>query len=228
MNKQALLLILLLLPGLAIAQHSEIGVHFGGSYYLGDVNPTRHFYNPKTSQGITYRHNLNVRWALRLNVINTTIQGSDADFSADYMQQRGHSFSTQLNDFTAQMEFNFFPAWYEGKYNKLTPYVALGFGMLYHDKGKPSSMLPILPVGVGGKLYISKKITANISWNIRMTYSDYLDQLENPYNEPNSVDSAAKQQTFQRNKDLYSVFGIMFTYRIFNNKHICPAYGNLH
>lgn len=211
------------------AQISEMGIHFGGSYYVGDVNPTRHFYNVKTSQGLTFRYNLNVRLAARLNLINTTITGNDADFSNDFQKQRDYEFATQLNDFTAQIEFNFFPSWYEGQDNlRFTTYSAIGLGVLYMQNGEPSSIMPVLPVGLGGKMHISKHLSANIEWGMRFTYSDFLDKLANPYKQDaGQLTSRARQVTFAKNHDVYSIFGLMLTYRIFNQKHICPAYGNI-
>ncbi|MFN3876350.1 MAG: DUF6089 family protein, partial [Flavobacteriales bacterium] len=58
-----------LLPwGRAAAQVNELGLTAGPVYYIGDLNPYRHY--PKDTRlagGAVFRHNLSDRYALRLH-----------------------------------------------------------------------------------------------------------------------------------------------------------------
>lgn len=60
------ILLSLSLPGFS-QPGGEFGIIGGGSYYLGDYNPTKHFNSTQTYWGGFYRYNFNDRFALRFN-----------------------------------------------------------------------------------------------------------------------------------------------------------------
>ena len=64
-------LLILLLPALFAgglrSQVSELGITGGVSYYIGDINPLRHYpANTHLAGGLLYRYNFDPRYALRL------------------------------------------------------------------------------------------------------------------------------------------------------------------
>src|SRR4030042_2240422 len=90
----------------------NLGLFPGTSYYLGDINPTRHFYHPSISLGVIYRYNLNTRYALKGNVYFVQLSGSDLDFPEILHPDRQYSpvmFNTSLIDIALQVEYNFLP-----------------------------------------------------------------------------------------------------------------------
>jgi hypothetical protein len=59
---------------------SDIGILGGTSYYLGDVNPFRHFYSPSPAGGLIFRYNFNPRNSIRFHGMYVRIKGDPADF----------------------------------------------------------------------------------------------------------------------------------------------------
>ena len=56
------------------AQVNEIGLTGGATYYIGDLNPTKHYpRDTKLAGGLVFRHNFNDRYALRFTVEDTGI-----------------------------------------------------------------------------------------------------------------------------------------------------------
>ena len=93
------------------AQHkTDLGLFLGGSSYVGDINPDRQFYKPRPAAGLLWRFNINKRFALRLNSTYVMLSGNTKDFPNQVLPYRPDaSFSTNLLDFSSQLEFNFLP-----------------------------------------------------------------------------------------------------------------------
>jgi hypothetical protein len=49
------------------SQTLELGLFGGGSYYIGDLNPGKHFINTQLAYGITARYNIDTRWAVTMS-----------------------------------------------------------------------------------------------------------------------------------------------------------------
>jgi len=220
--RKLLFVILLLIPGVfACAQrNANFGLIGGVSYYMGDVNPSRHFYNPSYALGVIYRININPRYAVRGNAYYTTLSGSDEDFPQllhpdHYRYLLPVSFTTSLLDMNVQGEFNFLPFTPNvGKFD-WTPYISagLGFSMALSTDVAAGHHLT-LPFGIGAKLNLSKKISTGIEWSFRKTFTDLVDGLENP----------TEVQSLIHNNDWYSYLGVFITYKFFNYAEDCPAY----
>ena len=96
-----------------------------------------------------------------------------------------------------------------------TPYITTGFsGALILSSDPASDNLLSLPVGLGVKLNVSKRITAGAEWSFRKTFNDRLDGLENP----------SGKYSVLHNNDWYSFLGVFITYKFFNFAAECPAY----
>ena len=122
------LFVLLTIIGLNLsAQRSEFGLFGGGSYYIGDLNPTKHFLLTKPAGGVIYRYNLNPRFAFKGDVMLGSVEGSDAVSKANV--ERNLSFKSPITEFSLQMEFNFFPYISGNKKYPFTPYVFLGVSL---------------------------------------------------------------------------------------------------
>jgi hypothetical protein len=220
MMRKLLIIVIGLLPGVFIfaQRNANFGLIGGLSYYMGDINPSRHFYNPSYAIGAIYRINLNPRYAIRGNASYTTLSGSDLDFPDLLHPDRPYepvSFTTSLLDMNIQGEFNFIPFTPNiGRFN-YTPYVSAGIGFsmaLSTDAGAGHHLT--FPFGIGAKLNISKKISTGIEWSFRKTFTDLIDGQENP----------TGVQSLIHNNDWYSYLGVFITYKFFNYATDCPAY----
>jgi hypothetical protein len=214
-----LLLFILLSSGMAIAQrNANFGVFAGTAYYMGDINPNRHFYNPNLSLGVLYRYNINTRYAFRGNAYYTRLSGSDLDFPEILHPDRPQSpaqFNTSLLDLAVQAEFNFLPFTPNvGKW-AYTPYIATGIaaGLILSSDVGASNFLSV-PLSAGLKVNLTSRISAGAEWSFRKTFSDKLDGIENP----------SGVYSFLHNNDWYSSLGVFITFKFFNFATKCPAY----
>lgn len=206
-------------PLLAMAQpNADFGVFAGTAYYLGDINPSKHFYRPSFSYGVLYRININTRYALRANGYIADLTGDDRDFPKRLNPDRPFSprhFQTSLLDLGLQLEFNFLP--YTPNLIKwdYTPYIAAGVAgsMILGSDAEATNTLGF-PFGVGVKFNITSRISAGAEYSFRKTFSDRLDGVENP----------SDVSSFLHNNDWYSFLGVFITFKFFNFAADCPAY----
>src|SRR6056297_1230352 len=79
------------------AEYSEIGFHGGSSYYIGDLNPYKHFtHNPKFVAGAFWRYNITDRHAFRVNFTYTNVEGSDAESDNEWRRNRNLQFQSEI------------------------------------------------------------------------------------------------------------------------------------
>lgn len=227
MKKLILPAVIIILPFFLYSQkNANLGIFAGTAYYVGDINPNRHFYRPRPSVGLIYRLNLNDHYSIRANGYYAYLSGSDVDFVNNYRADRQTQpveFNTSLIDGTIQFEINFLPY----KPNNLgwdyTTYVSGGIGYSiitssnvrtnYNDIKNPVPHMTI-PFGVGVKMNINRKVSAGFEWSFRKAFSDRVDYLPNP----------SDKLSLFHNNDWYSFAGIFITYKFFKFAADCPAY----
>jgi len=192
------------------AQRTEFGIMFGGSYYIGDLNPKTHFLQTQPAGGLLYRHNINPRFAYKANLYLGMVYGEDV--KSKFNPERNLSFRSIIGEFGAQFEFNFLPyiagnpkfphspyvfagiavfrfnpqANYNGRWHNLQPLGTEGQGTSVYSappySRKPYSLTSVaLPFGVGAKLTIAKNICMAIEYGLRTTSTDYLDDVSTTY-----------------------------------------------
>ena len=192
------------------AQRSEIGVFGGASYYLGDLNPGKHFGNSSPALGFIYRYNLTSRWALKANAIYGTLVGDDAS-SVGADKQRNLSFKSHIFDVSGQLELNFFPYYTGSKKQNFSPYIFTGFSIFtfkpkaeyngeWYDlrplgtEGQGTNAYPgrnlypltqfAIPFGIGFKISLNKIVSIGAEWSMRKTFTDYIDDVSTNYVDP--------------------------------------------
>jgi len=212
---------LLLLAGISAAysqRAAQVGLFLGTAYYMGDINPNRHFYHPGISAGLLYRYNLNSRYAIRASGTYGQFSGSDLDFPELLHPDRPLSpatFSTSLLDLALLAEYNFMPFVTGVPGWAYTPYLTTGISAaLVLSTDRTADNLASLPFGIGMKFNLAKRVTAGVEWTFRKTFNDRIDGLENP----------SGVRSVLHNNDWYSFLGITITYKFFNFAVDCPAY----
>jgi hypothetical protein len=190
----------------ASAQRNEMGVFFGGSYYLGDLNPARHFAMMQIGAGAIYRYNINENLALRLNGFMGNVAGSDARIQ--YNTNRNLQFRSKIAELSLQGEVNFLHFIPGDPETPATPYIFGGGGIfrfnpqaeingqwynlkqlttegqgseLYPDRKPYSLTSTIFLFGIGYKFNINRQFTAAFEWGMRRTGTDYLDDVSTTY-----------------------------------------------
>lgn len=210
MNPRILtLLVPVLLAGALRAQVSELGITGGVSYYIGDLNPLRHYpANTHLAGGLLYRYNFDPRYALRLQGLFTKLEAWDADADDPLQQRRNLGFRSNLFEAAALLEINFL------KYRSLdrkdnhlwTPYVFVGLAYMHFNPqgllddtwydlqplgtegqgtsagGDPYDLdVMSIPFGAGFKFALTDKLDLGLEWGLRRTYTDYLDDVSGVY-----------------------------------------------
>lgn len=188
----------------------EVGVFLGGSYYIGDLNPSRHFDQfTHPGGGIVFRYNFNPRLAVRGNFLLGSIEAHDEFSPSAFQQQRNLSFQSKITELSGQLEFNFLN--YEIGIDKarFTPFIFGGIGCFQFDpqgqfkdnwvslrslstegQGLPGGAKPYklfqvsLPFGVGIRLNVAKNMSLGLEWGMRKTFTDYLDDVSTNYYNP--------------------------------------------
>jgi len=191
----------------AFAQHyGEIGLTGGGMYYLGDLNPGKHFLQTQPAFGGFVRHNFNERLAIRAAYTYGKIKGDDAVSKENLL--RNLNFQSNIHDISGTFEFNFFNYFIGSLRHFFTPYMYGGASVfLFNPKGvvngsltelrplgtegQGSALYPsrkqyskisfAIPFGIGIKYSLNNFVGMSLDWSMRKTFTDYLDDVSTSY-----------------------------------------------
>lgn len=230
--KKLLLIIMVLLMGNTYAQNKlELGLFLGGSYYMGDLNPSQQFKMTRPAFGGVGRYVFTDRLAVRGNVIMANLAGKypwSGDKYTNWENTDGYEFSRAVVDIAVMGEFNFMS--YDHlfqKHTRFTPYLTLGVGTTcyksYGEKeGGKQTFILSLPFGLGAKYKVNKWLRLGFEWTWRKSFADDLDVVEinkakidpqDPYN--------IGTHSNVNNNDWYSMCGITVTMSMWPRKLEC-------
>lgn len=214
----AAILLMCIMPLTASGQEDadyrmEIGGGVGASFYLGDLNNTM-FSQPSAAASVYWRYLFDHYNSLKVNVTYAGVKGSTEDqdnfYPSDPKTQEVNTtplktkFTGSVIDLSCMYEINFLPYGYYQDFfghKRFTPFLQLGLGMAYASKGKEVAFC--VPMGVGVKYRISKRLNASFDWSMHFTTSDKIDGLQDPL--------GIKSEGF-KNKDHYSIALLTLTY----------------
>jgi hypothetical protein len=188
---------------------NEVGIFGGVSYYVGDLNPSKHFLLSKPGFGIIYRYNISPRFALKINGFYGTLEGSDASSKANV--SRNLSFKSYITDISAEIELNFMRYITGHEHYKFSPYIFTGISLFNFNpkarlEGSWYALQPLgtegqgttlpnvskrysltnvaIPFGLGIKYSPAKFLCIGAEWGLRKTFTDYLDDVSTVYADP--------------------------------------------
>jgi Domain of unknown function (DUF6089) len=189
------------------AQYNEVGITVGCSYYIGDLNPYKHYgKNTKLAFGVVYRKNLTTRHVIKCNALFIQLESYDSNNGVNELTNRNLSFRNNIIEFSGQLEINFFDyeignsdrrfspylfgglaifkmnpqASYNGNWIDLQGIGTEGQGIDGYDEPYKLTQLAI-PFGVGIKLNLAGDFALSAEWGIRKTYTDYIDDVSKTY-----------------------------------------------
>jgi len=214
-------------------QSVDIGFFGGSGTYFGDMTKTEWQKSISPAYGAFMRFNFNPRYGLRFNVLNSNI-GAVGEFDS----QKWHTnpltkywdFNKNVLDISLQFEFNYFKYIVGDKTTPYSTYVFGGVGMqsysydIQYTSGQKSGseITPTIPFGLGFKFNLSKRIGLGIEAGMRKTFSDKLDNLDDPLSYDNTnvtVISQVKYTDQLHNNDWTSYLGVHLVYKlIYGNK----------
>lgn len=196
---------------------SEIGIHIGQMYYLGDINPLKQFYKSNLAGGLMYRFNLQNRLSLRFNITTGSVEAYDKDSNKPLLVNRNLDFQSRIHEIAGGIEFYHSPfqignkryfgtfyfltqvglfymnptTQYNGEKIELNEVGTEGQGSTLNSKKRYNNLQLCLPIGVGGKITLGKIATFNIDIAIRKIFTDYLDDVaSDDYVDPISLAAA--------------------------------------
>ena len=193
----------------------EIGPHGGVSYYIGDINPQKHFAMADLQFGGVVRLNWDNRWTFRFDYTRAKVKASDEKIG--WRPERGLSFQTNINDFSVVAEFNFIEYYTGNPKRNISPYIFGGISVFqytpyadvngtlvplrdYATEGpsqdttlfqrmfaKSSQIGVSIPFGIGVKFALSRHMAATVEWSMHKTFTDYLDDVAKVYPEEHAL-----------------------------------------
>ncbi len=193
----------------------DLGLLIGGTYYLGDLNPTGLFRSPGVTCGLNYRYNINQRYVVKASFNWLMLSASDALSTDKYQQFRNNSFASNAFDLTPQFEFNFLPLKFAEHKRSFTPFISTGLGFAAFI-GSSSTNKVVLPFTLGGRFALGNMWSIGFEWNARKLFSDKIDNQTN-------IGSINNTSMFYAN-DWYYFAGVFVAVRLFANKIDCPVY----
>lgn len=206
MKRLNVLIFLLFAISASAQRYAEVGLSVGGMYYLGDLNPGKHFLMTQPAFGGFLRHNFNERLAVKAGFTYGHVKGDDA--VSNTHPDRNLNFQSSITDMSATFEFNFFDYFIGSQQHNFTPYMYAGVSaFLYNPKGRLNGTLyelrsmgtegqgsaanPSLkqygklgiaiPFGIGVKYTFSSFVGVSLNWSMYKTYTDYLDDVSTTY-----------------------------------------------
>jgi hypothetical protein len=269
-----------LASGQTKAQGIEFGLFLGASNYMGDLSNDGVVLSTTAPSGsIIARYNLSEKWALKGFFGYGRVSGTDQNSSYSVQKSRNLSFYTDIYEASLQLEFNLVRNSYRyTATKKMIPYLFAGIGLFnfnpktelngtkvelqplgtegqgtttYNDRVKYALTQACIPLGIGFKKRISKRLTIGMEFGARYTFTNYLDDVGGVYADANVVgrsngetarllsdrsweltpdgknlfdDGDARSMKKININDIYFMGGITFTY-IFPNAGIrCPRF----
>jgi len=206
MIRRFLFITLLSCSGMLYGQYLEIGPYAGGTYYIGDLNPKKHFSMMSPAYGGIIRCNFTPRWVGRINFMYGKVSGDDMKTKA--VENRNLNFESKIFEVSLQGEVNFLP--YEtGSWNQyFSPYLFGGIGIFTmnptgivngekltlrelgtegqlsgnHPDKEPYKLTQVcIPFGIGFRVSFLNNLCLGVEWGIRKTFTDYLDDCSTIY-----------------------------------------------
>ncbi len=197
----------------SFGERSELGFMLGASYYTGELNRMGHFREMSLAGGIIYRYNVNPRFALRSTAYVGQIKGDDANSTNGFFQNRNLNFNSILAEGSFGVEFNYLTYvtgrtfgqryWlssymfaqlagfyfnpkteFEGNTYELQPLGTEGQGTALSNEKNYNRFQISMPIGLGFKINLSKKVQFFVEYGIRWTFTDYLDDVSGTYVDP--------------------------------------------
>ena len=209
------------------SQIVEVGATGGLSYYIGDINPSKHFLQSEIAYGGAIRYYQNLRWAFRIQYSRLNLTSSDE--VANFRPERDLAFKSKVNDFAFIAEFNFFDYWTGSRNNYVSPYIFAGVSFLTFKSTDLTGreLQPManegvyyntyswsIPFGLGVKYSLTKRLGATLEWRMHKAFTDYIDDIEGYYLDiPEKQRGNGNSHMFGYNNDWYGILGLTISYR---------------
>lgn len=198
----------------------EVGPATGTSFYLGDANKSvlRDLHG---SFGVLLRYNPNPHFSVKSNLSYARISGCTDNLENGVTPVR-MEFDRKLLDFGVQAEVSVL-GYGLTKFNnchRISPYFLLGLGLTYAAKPLDNDFALNLPVGLGIRFKVARRVNLGLEWTFRFTTSDRLDVSEDYSGYTLESPFLIKGKGLQ-NKDCYSILTAYVTFDVLGKPCNC-------
>ena len=186
----------------------DIGVGLGMSGYLGDANESNLFKHPGFAANAGVRYLFDSRWAAKAQLSMATISGNTADFENVLPGNAQYSFKSTVYDLSVKGEANFFAYGIGETYKRLrrwTPYLTVGIGLTMASSAGNTSAAFSIPMGVGFKYKLSRRLNLNAEFTMTKVFGDKIDSKE-------LTDLYQIKSSFLKNPDWFSTLTVGISY----------------
>ena len=185
MKNRVLTMLFIVMSTYSYAQINELGLHVGGSNYIGDVGRETYIYPNDFSLGLIYKWNMNTRMAMRISASYIRIAANDADASNEIRKAHGYSFRNVVKEAAVGIEYNYYDYSLIKEGWGSTPYIILELAAFNYNVVK-SETTPgnfttgsktgiTVPFGIGYKTRIARNVGIGFETKFRYTFKDNLD-----------------------------------------------------
>lgn len=211
----------------AFSQNHEIGIYVGGSNFIGDIGATNYISPNQIAFGGIYKWNRSERHSYRISLIATNLQGIDTKSDDPRRIQRGYSFTNNIIELSAGMEFTFVDFNLHKPGVKSTPYLYSGVSIASFDNyfytangerrsENTSSYAYGIPMVLGYKTTLTDQLILAFEVGARYTFTDEID---------GSVPDAEERVNLSvgnvNNNDWYVFTGATLTFTFGRNPCYC-------
>lgn len=200
------------LPAVAQDDVESYKFDFGGglglSGYLGDVNTSNLYRRPGVTANASFRYLMDSRWAFRGLLTASQLSGDSRDFDEVFPGGVDYKFKSWVFDLGGRVEFNFFNYGIGETYKRLrrwTPYLSLGLGVAMSSCEGSTFVAATLPMGVGVKYKINRRLNLGAEFTMTKAFGDHLDGKE-------LDDLYQIKSSFLKNTDWYSTLTVSISY----------------
>jgi len=177
------LLFLVLSTYETFGQLTEIGFQLGAYNYTGNLSKGYSIKNHRPAASVFLRTNISDAVGLKYGIAGGILHGSNEYLNYGENQPTTISFNTTILEAYGVFEFYFLD--YKSKHSKFhwTPYLSSGLGVFTYfgdaaNGSDHSRIQPSIPLGIGFKYQVNKKIDIGVEASARITFFHYLDGIE--------------------------------------------------
>lgn len=199
----------------SFAQLTEIGFQLGAFNYTGDLSRSYNITNHRPGASLFLRTNISDAVGLKYGLAAGMIHGKHDFLNSSGNEIQSISFNTTILEAFGVFEFYFLD--YKSRHSEIhwTPYLSVGLGIFTYfgdaaGNTEQSIVQPAIPLGIGIKYQVSKKVDIGFEASARATFFNYLDGIDG--NDPvGPIHVYGKKYNF----DTYYFIGITLNYTLY-------------
>ena len=185
----------------------DIGASVGMSGYIGDATGSNMFAHPGVAAAASFNYRPDSRWAVGGVLSTASLRGDTRDAATALPGGASYTFSSQVYDLSARVEYNFFAFGMGETYKRLkrwSPYMALGMGATMASVRNDKAYVGLsVPMAVGVKFMVRPRFALRAEMRMTKVLTDNLDGIDDPM---------GIESNFLKNNDWHTALTVGFTY----------------